>query len=85
MTMINSSTPIPQLVQDKVSQINQVFVGFVGPIAHELSADVYSRWVGEGKFNASSLRKYIHALSEQLDNLSERQEFLRVAEKILLK
>lgn len=84
--MVNHSnlTKLPLAARQLVSQLNSLFVEFVGPIGQEISDDIFAHWVNGGKFGPATIRHYALALSEQLDIAPERQAFLQRAEKLLL-
>lgn len=75
---------IPLAARQLVSQLNDLFVEFVGPIGRDLSEDVFDSWVDGGKFGPAAIRHYALALSAHLDVEPERQAFLQKAEKLLL-
>ncbi len=72
------------VVQRMINQLDSLFVEFVGPVGMELAEDVYKLWLKTGKTGPSSLRQYAYALSVQLDNPAERQQFTEHADHLLL-
>lgn len=72
------------VVQRMINQLDSLFVEFVGPVGLELAEDVYKLWVKTGKTSPSGLRQYAYALSVQLDNPAERQQFTEYADHLLL-
>ncbi len=72
------------VVQRMINQLDSLFVEFVGPVGMELAEDVYTLWLKTGKTGPSSLRQYAYALSVQLDNPAERQQFTEHADHLLL-
>ena len=72
------------LVAKMIAQLDALFVEFVGPIGFELAGLVLNKWLDEGKAGPSALRRYAHALSEQLESPNDRKEFLAKAERLLL-
>lgn len=77
-------TKIPVNVRQVILQLNDLFVEYVGPVGQDLSDDVLERWLVAEKFGPSAIRQYVSMLSENLDSATERQEFLRKAEKLML-
>lgn len=76
------SRPLLPVVQRMMTEINQLFVEFVGPIAHELINDEFYKWSQGEKVGPSALRHYAIALSLHLDNPSERTRFVQLSGKI---
>lgn len=74
--------PLLPVVQRMINEINQLFVEFVGPIAHELINDEFYKWSQGEKVGPSALRHYVIALSLHLDNPSERARFIQLSGKI---
>ena len=72
------------LVAKMIAQSDQLFVGVIGPIGLELAEGVFKKWLAEGKTGPSGLRRYVIALSEQLDDVEQRKTFLARAERLLL-
>ena len=81
---MDKTRKIMPLVAQMIAQLDALFVEFVGPIGFELAGVALNKWLDEGKTGPSALRRYAQALSEQLDNPSERKEFLVKAERLLL-
>jgi hypothetical protein len=81
---MDKTRKIMPLVAQMIAQLDALFVEFVGPIGFELAGVALKKWLDEGKTGPSALRRYAQALSEQLDNPSERKEFLVKAERLLL-
>jgi len=75
---------LPAATRLLLSQLNELFVEFVGPIGRDLADDVFAAWVEDGKINAAAIRHYVRALSNYLEVASEKQAFLQRAEKLLL-
>jgi hypothetical protein len=72
------------LVASMVAQSDELFVALVGPIGYELAEVAFKKWSAEGKTGPSGLRRYVVALSEQLDDVEQRKTFLVRAERLLL-
>lgn len=85
MVSFSESKILPLATKQLISQLNELFVEFVGPIGQELSEDVFAQWVLGGKYGPAAIRHYAQALSKQIDSMSERQVFMQKAEKLLLK
>lgn len=81
---MDKTRKIMPMVAQMIAQLDALFVELVGPIGFELAGVALNKWLDEGKTGPSALRRYAQALSEQLDNPSERKEFLAKAERLLL-
>lgn len=81
--MENTRKILP-LVASMVAQADELFVGLVGPIGFELAEAAFKKWSAEGKTGPSGMRRYLVALSEQLDDVDQRKAFLGKAERLLL-
>jgi len=81
---LSGTKALPLAAKQRVLQLNEMFIEFVGPIGQELSEDVFAQWIRAGKFGPAAIRHYAQALSEQLDIAADRQAFLQKAEKLLL-
>lgn len=69
------------LVMRMVAQIDDVFTGYVGPIAAELSRDEFIGWRAEGQVGPGGLQRYIARLARYIKKDTERKSFIRDALK----
>ncbi len=61
------------VVIDMCGRINDVFVRYVGPIAHEIADDIYEQWRQRGDTGPSGVTDYIRLL-EQMKASVRREE-----------
>jgi hypothetical protein len=60
---------------DMCRRIDDVFVEYVGPIAHEIAEEIYEHWRHRGDTRPSGVAHYIHLLSEKIVDESQRSSF----------
>lgn len=63
------------VVIDMCKHINGVFVRYVGPIAHEIADEIYEHWREHGDNGPSGVSHYIHLLSQNIVDESQRSSF----------
>lgn len=55
--------------------INEVFVRYVGPIAHDLAAETWSAWLQDGNTGPSAIHDYIALLSRHIAEDGHKASF----------
>ena len=63
------------IVVKMCERINRIFVRYVGPIAPEIAEDIYKQWVRRGNTGPSGVIRYIHLLSQNIFDESQRVTF----------
>ncbi len=71
------------LVERMRSDIDALFIRYVGPIGGAISEDTYQRWLQAGKVGPLGLRKYIVMLSREIPNANQQADFVEKAIRFL--
>jgi hypothetical protein len=70
--------PLPRVlpvVADMCNRINGIFVRYVGPVAHELSTEIYETWREAGNTGPSGVTRYIQSLAQNVVDEGQRSSF----------
>lgn len=70
-----SSHRVLPVVVNMCELINDVFVRYVGPIAHEIADELFEHWRHKGNTGPSGVSDYIHLLSAHIVDDSQRSSF----------
>jgi hypothetical protein len=73
------------VVKRGVLVLDRLLLEFAGPIAIELSEDVFTLWLQSGRTRPSDLRHYADLLAAQLEDRTLRQAYLAKADAVLLR
>ena len=57
------------------TRINELFVRYVGPVAHDLAEEIYEGWRTNGNTGPSGVTRYIQLLSENIVDEAQRGSF----------
>lgn len=71
------------IVVDMCDRVNSVFVRYVGPIAPEIAQETYQQWVNKGNTGPNGVTRYIHLLSQNILDESQRTAFFDEAIKAM--
>lgn len=73
------------VVEKMRSNIDTLYLRFVGPMGDSLATDVFNQWVDvdSGNIGPSGLRRYISMLSNEIPELAKSREFTASAVKLI--
>ena len=67
------------VVEKMRTDIDRIFVRYVGPIAPEISNETYAEWTKTGNTGPTGLLRYIHQLSRNILEDDQRAPFFEEA------
>lgn len=84
----DNRTPTPRrvlpVVADMCRRVDRVFVRYVGPVAYEITKQIYEQWLAQGNTGPSGVSRYIRSLSRQVVDEHQRNAFLRDARNAMM-
>jgi hypothetical protein len=81
--MLERKRKVLPLVMRIRSNIDELFIRFVGPVGDAICEDCFNQWAASGSIGPSGLRRYIDMIAKDIPDPGKSQQFKKMAVSLI--